>query len=277
MARRSAVAASVPRCLVRLASPEGLTQRHRAPRAAPPSAPRERVASRRPLRRASSSLRLKFAWLPGATRVGAPGGKRQGASNPRFVKNVLAVTVALLSASSLAACNGGNLVSPTPSIASQAASRSGGDAAKSGYKLLYSFKGTPDGASPYGGLIAVSGTLYGTTLNGSSNYCAQSCGSNYCYLGCGTVFSVTGSGSEHVVYNFKGNFNDAGDGSWPFAGMTSLNGALYGTTSSAGAHLQGTVYTVTTSGTESVLYSFAGGTDGSVPEAGLTALNGKLY
>lgn len=59
--------------------------------------------------------------------------------------------------------------------------------------------------------------------------------------------------------------------------MTSLNGALYGTTSSAGAHLQGAVYTVTTSGTESVLYSFAGGTDGSVPEAGLTALNGKLY
>src|SRR5271166_3513702 len=53
------------------------------------------------------------------------------------------------------------------------------------YKLIYTFKGTPDGASPYAALFAVNDTLYGTTSNGSSNYCAQSCGSNDCYLGCG--------------------------------------------------------------------------------------------
>jgi uncharacterized repeat protein (TIGR03803 family) len=194
------------------------------------------------------------------------------------VRNSFTVVTALLFASSLVACNGGNLAPPTSSVALKAAaSRSAGDAAKSGYKLLYGFKGTPDGASPYGGLIAAGGTLYGTTLNGSSNYCSQSCGGNDCYLGCGTVFSVNGSGSEHVVYNFKGNFNSAGDGSWPFAGLTSLGGALYGTTAGAGAHALGTVYTITTSGSETVLYSFAGGNDGSVPEAGLTALKGKLY
>jgi uncharacterized repeat protein (TIGR03803 family) len=184
--------------------------------------------------------------------------------------------MALLAAGPLAACSGGSLAQQTSSLPA-AASRTLPEPATAGYKLLYRFKGTPDGASPYGGLITVAGTLYGTTLNGSSNYCSQSCGGNYCYLGCGTVFSVDSTGSEHVVYNFKGNFNNAGDGSWPFAGLTSLGGVLYGTTASAGAHAQGTVYTVSTSGSESVLHSFAGGSDGSVPEAGLTALNGKLY
>lgn len=145
------------------------------------------------------------------------------------------------------------------------------------YKLLYSFKGTPDGASPFSGLLAVNDTLYGTTLTGSSNYCAQSCGSNGCYLGCGTVFSVDASGNEHVIYNFKGDFNNAQDGSWPFAGLTSLGGTLYGTTSSAGADSAGTVYKVTTSGTENVIYSFQGGNDGASPEAPLTAYHGKLY
>jgi uncharacterized repeat protein (TIGR03803 family) len=146
-----------------------------------------------------------------------------------------------------------------------------------GYKQLYAFKGTPDGASPYSGLLAVNNVLYGTTLNGSKNYCTTSC-YNHCYLGCGTIFSVDKSGAEQVVYNFSGNFNSGQDGSWPFAGLTSLSGTLYGATSSAGQFGYGTIFTVTPSGQERVIYSFMGGgsNDGSSPEAPLVAWKNRL-
>jgi uncharacterized repeat protein (TIGR03803 family) len=179
---------------------------------------------------------------------------------------------------SIAACAGsGNVAPPTPTSARQSVAAGRQADAGGKYKLLYAFKGTPDGASPRAGLTLVNGTLYGTTLNGSSNYCSASCGSNECYLGCGTVFSMSPGGAETVSYNFKGNFNDAGDGSWPWDSLVELNGALYGTTGSAGASGLGTVFKLTLSGKERVLHSFAGGTDGSGPEAGLIAVNGKLY
>lgn len=47
-----------------------------------------------------------------------------------------------------------------------------------GYKVLYSFKGGNDGATPDASLINVGGTLYGTTFNGGTH-------------GKGTVFKVT--------------------------------------------------------------------------------------
>ena len=176
----------------------------------------------------------------------------------------------------LSACGGSALAPPAPNAVPPGARIS--RATASGYKQLYAFAGTPDGASPFSGLIAVGGTLYGTTLNGSSNYCSQSC-SNYCYLGCGTVFSITPGGSENVVYNFKGNFASAHDGSWPFAGLTKTDGRLFGTTSSAGQYGYGTVYTVTPAGKERVVYSFMGGgeSDGASPEAPLVAHRGRLY
>ncbi|HVR47306.1 MAG TPA: choice-of-anchor tandem repeat GloVer-containing protein [Candidatus Binatia bacterium] len=182
-------------------------------------------------------------------------------------------------AATLAAC-GGALNPAAPNLAaSSARSHAFGaqNPAVSGYKQLYIFKGTPDGASPYSGFIALNGTLYGTTLNGSKNYCSQSCGSNNCYLGCGTVFSVSSTGKESIVYNFKGNFNSGSDGSWPFAGLTMLGGTMYGVASSAGAHQHGAVFTVNGAGSESVIYSFAGGNDGEVAEAPVIAFRGKLY
>ncbi len=200
----------------------------------------------------------------------------------------LRLLLVLSFAAALTAC-GGALTPPFDSaqgdtaqgdrVASSARSHAPGaiSPAASGYKQLYIFKGTPDGASPYSGFVALNGTLYATTLNGSKNYCSQNCGGNNCYLGCGTVFSVTAAGTESVVYNFSGNFNSGSDGSWPFAGLTVLGGAMYGTTSGAGAHRDGTVYTVNGAGSESVLHSFAGGTDGSAPEAALIAYRGKLF
>jgi uncharacterized repeat protein (TIGR03803 family) len=149
-------------------------------------------------------------------------------------------------------------------------------AAASGYKQLYAFKGTPDGASPYSGFAASGNTLYATTLNGSTNYCSQSC-SNYCYLGCGTIFSVDSSGNEHVIYDFRGNFSSAHDGSWPFAGLTPLNGQFFGVASSAGATAHGAVYTVSTSGQEKIIYNFLGGTDAEAAEAPLVAYKNLLF
>ncbi len=187
-------------------------------------------------------------------------------------------TIVVFNAMLITACGGG--VNP----ATRAAVPIGGGSpvyaaasAAAGYKQLYVFKGTPDGASPYSGFVAVNNVLYGTTLNGSSNYCSQSCGSNNCYLGCGTIFSVDSLGNERVIYNFKGNFNGGGDGSWPFDTLTLLNGQLYGTTSSAGKYMHGTVFTSDTSGNERVLYSFSGGTDGEAPEAAVTAYKNRFY
>jgi uncharacterized repeat protein (TIGR03803 family) len=189
------------------------------------------------------------------------------------MKQLRALIGLLAIAALAAACSGGSTMAP-PVRTSTVPSAQRHPA---GYTLIYSFKGTPDGASPLSGMVAGNGTLYGTTLGGSSNYCSSSCGGNECYLGCGTVFAVDTSGVERVVYNFQGNFNNAGDGSRPFAGLTRLNGTLYGTASSAGAHNAGAVFTVSPSGSERILYSFAGGTDGAGPEAGLIAVKGKLY
>jgi uncharacterized repeat protein (TIGR03803 family) len=127
--------------------------------------------------------------------------------------------------------------------------------------VLHSFAGGTDGARPVGDLIAVNGTLYGMTYLGGRGPC-------YYSQGCGTVFEITTSGSESVIYKFQGG----SDGSNPKAGLTNVNGTLYGTTREGGAKNFGTVFTITTSGTESVLYSFKGGTsDGSYPEATLTS------
>lgn len=183
----------------------------------------------------------------------------------------------LLTAIALTVCLGACSESRFTPAASSGAAASGVRASTAQYKLLYAFKDTPDGASPLAGLVAFNGKLYGTTLNGSKNYCTASCGSNHCYLGCGTVFSITDAGKERVVYNFRGGFSDAGDGSWPFASLLSLNNTFYGTTSGGGTSFDGTIFSVSKSGKERVLYSFLGGNDAQDPESNLIAVKGTLY
>jgi uncharacterized repeat protein (TIGR03803 family) len=126
---------------------------------------------------------------------------------------------------------------------------------------IYTFTGAPDGSTPVG-LIAVNGALYGTTESGGAN-------------GVGTVFKVTTSGSESVLYSFKG----APDGGNPTAALVAVGGALYGTTFEGGADAGfGTVFKVSTSGKERVIYAFQpNGTDGENPNASVIELNGKLY
>jgi uncharacterized repeat protein (TIGR03803 family) len=86
---------------------------------------------------------------------------------------------------------------------------------------------------------------------------------------------------ETVLHNFTDYYDD---GAGPEADMTNVGGTLYGTTVEGGTHscgttyeTCGTVFTITTSGTERVLYSFAGGSDGQWPIAPLTNVGGTLY
>jgi len=76
-----------------------------------------------------------------------------------------------------------------------------------------------------------------------------------------------------VLYQFKGGR----DGRYPRAGLTELNGTLYGTTYGEIVTNFGSVFAITTAGKETPLYSFAGGRDGNGPRAGLTALDDRLY
>ncbi len=78
---------------------------------------------------------------------------------------------------------------------------------------------------------------------------------------------------DHVVYGFMGGT----DGAVPQTALLLQNGDLYGTTPVGGTTGLGTVFKVSTSGSESVLYNFQGATDGAYPESSLVALNGSLY
>jgi uncharacterized repeat protein (TIGR03803 family) len=133
---------------------------------------------------------------------------------------------------------------------------------------LYTFTGGSDGSNPYAGLIAdASGNLYGTTYAGGGQ---SNCG------GCGVVFKVTPTGSESVLHAFTGSAT--GDGQFSVAGLImDSSDNLYGTTLGGGKG--GTVFKVTPTGTETVLYPFNGGSsDGDSPVAGLVMdSSGNLY
>jgi uncharacterized repeat protein (TIGR03803 family) len=139
----------------------------------------------------------------------------------------------------------------------------------SGYTSIYSFKGGSDGAQPVSSLLDVNGKLYGTTLLGGDIKCAAGGGD-----GCGTVFEATDSGTARVLHRFAGAQND---GSFPHAGLTAVNGKLYGTTGSGGSnYVDGTVFEITSAGKERIVRSFTG-TDGDFPTGDLIDVNGKLY
>ncbi|HEY2473787.1 MAG TPA: choice-of-anchor tandem repeat GloVer-containing protein [Candidatus Cybelea sp.] len=134
-------------------------------------------------------------------------------------------------------------------------------------RVVYNFKGGHYSAFPEGQLTLYDGELYGTADGGA--------------YGAGTIYAMAPSGKERMIYTFKGLPND---GARPIGRLTVFNGKLYGVTIGGGAHQCassgsgcGTVFDVSPSGKESVLYSFAGGMDGEYPYAGLALLNGRLY
>jgi uncharacterized repeat protein (TIGR03803 family) len=84
-----------------------------------------------------------------------------------------------------------------------------------------------------------------------------------------------------TLYSFTG---ESGDGASPYAGVVAAsNGILYGTTGFGGMFGAGTVYKLTPpvqggGWTETVLYSFSGGSDGGYPQGGVViGPSGSLY
>jgi uncharacterized repeat protein (TIGR03803 family) len=119
------------------------------------------------------------------------------------------------------------------------------------------------GAQPgRGRLIDLNGTLYGTASGGGK------------YSG-GVVFSLSTGGKEKLLHSFV--FQGHGtDGYNPVGGLTAIKHTLYGTTQSGGTYGDGTVFSITPTGKETVLHDFTG-SDGSGPEATLLNVNGTLY
>jgi uncharacterized repeat protein (TIGR03803 family) len=142
--------------------------------------------------------------------------------------------------------------------------------------VLYSFSGGVDGGLPVSSLVRdAAGNLYGTAETGGDLTCAAG-------SGCGVVFKVDSAGKETVLYSFSGKT----DGETPKAAVVrDTAGNLYGTTLSGGNLSQkcaggtgcGTVFKLTPSGKETVLYSFKGGADGQSPSGVIRDAAGNFY
>jgi uncharacterized repeat protein (TIGR03803 family) len=145
----------------------------------------------------------------------------------------------------------------------------------SGYteSILYSFRGSPDGAQPLDSLyIGPDGALYGTTSEGGN------------MKNNGTVFKLARtdrSFMDRVLWTFG---SVAGDGAFPWGSvLVDQSGVIYGTTidgGQSGSGGIGTFFTLTPSGkgayNEKRLYF--NGYNGAGPEAGPTADDGgNLY
>jgi uncharacterized repeat protein (TIGR03803 family) len=127
-------------------------------------------------------------------------------------------------------------------------------------RVITSFQLSGGAPPSRGRLLDLNGTLYGTASGGGK-------------YGEGTVFSLSTSGREKLLYSFKGGGKDGAD---PVGGLTAMKHTLYGTTAGGGANGDGTVFSITPSGTETVLFSFTG-SDGKAPQATLLNVNGTLY
>ncbi|HEV2437420.1 MAG TPA: choice-of-anchor tandem repeat GloVer-containing protein [Verrucomicrobiae bacterium] len=121
-----------------------------------------------------------------------------------------------------------------------------------------------DGADPEAALIVSNGVLYGTTQYGGAG-------------GCGSIFRVNINGTGFTnIYTFTGN----SDGANPVARLLLSGSTLYGTTLYGGDSGYGTVFSLSTNGTDfATLHNFSGseGQEGANPCAGLVWSSGQLF
>jgi len=110
--------------------------------------------------------------------------------------------------------------------------------------ILHNFAGE-DGCVPIWTVFldAKNGNFYGTTIFGGSS-------------GGGTVFKLDPSGTETVLYSFP---SFSGDGDNPNGGVVpDWRGNLYGSTWHGGSSGNGTIFTLSTTGKETILHNFTG-------------------
>lgn len=111
--------------------------------------------------------------------------------------------------------------------------------------ILYSFTDGSDGALPMGGVVMdAAGNLYGTTA-GDLGFTK------------GTVFKLAPDGTFTVLHSFTG----LSDGKVPFAGLVPDGmGGFYGATSQGGDASDGTIFRISTDGTQFKVLSDIGTT-----------------
>ncbi len=136
--------------------------------------------------------------------------------------------------------------------------------------VLHSFQGGTDGSFPAAGLIYANGQFYGTTELGGGQKCLDST------AGCGTVFQLDpATGVETTLYPFG---DDGLDGELVLAGITLVNGVLYGTTAEGGSSQVGNIYSYNLgTGVGTSLYSFTGSAGEAFPEGGTLSFDDTLY
>src|ERR1700691_2877738 len=159
--------------------------------------------------------------------------------------------------------------------------------------VLYTFVGSPEGGSPFAGVVSQGGSLFGTTLYGGDEFCGAP-------LGCGVVYELTppaAPGAAWVETTIHAFGETSGDGTQPEDTLAvGPGGVLYGTTYYGGTGVCyisggiltsgcGTVFQLTppsASGapwTYSVIHNFTGAEgDGAAPVAGVVVgKNGAIY
>jgi uncharacterized repeat protein (TIGR03803 family) len=147
------------------------------------------------------------------------------------------------------------------------------------FKIVYTFSsnitGNSDGANPNGGLVLAGRALYGTTFGGGDG-------------GSGVIFRLdTNNLAFSNIYSFSAADPNTGmnsDGANPSAGLVLSGATLFGT-ANAGGQGVGTLFSLTTNGTNfRVLHRFSAldpisgtNTDGANPSARLTLAGTTLF
>jgi uncharacterized repeat protein (TIGR03803 family) len=130
------------------------------------------------------------------------------------------------------------------------------------FTTLYSFSGGTNGGAPYGPLLASGGMVYGTA---NSVFALNLDGTGYAML-----HSLTAPPGPPPWTN--------NDGASPQGGLISSGSNLFGTAVNGGSFGSGTVFTLSSNGTNfKVLYPFTGGVDGGSPEGGLVSSGNRLH
>jgi uncharacterized repeat protein (TIGR03803 family) len=136
-------------------------------------------------------------------------------------------------------------------------------------KVLHTFTGGSDGASPLALVRDAAGNLFGTANSGGDADCTVGG-----VLGCGVVFKLDAKDKLTVLHTFTGGV----DGGSPNTGLAlDAAGNLYGTTTVGGISGKGVVFKLDTTGKLTVLHAFTGGSDGGNPDSVVLDSAGNLF